>query len=155
MLKKFGLMICLLFLAACDRAEPFAVDQHGAVIAESALNEQWLVINYWAVWCAPCRKEIPELNALHHDLADQGVRVFGVNFDQLQGEDLLADSEELGIEFPVLSHDPAERFNLSTARGLPATYIINAKGEFVRLLQGEQTAQTVLAVLQEEGWSAP
>ena len=133
---------------------PFAIDQHGAAIAESVLNEQWLVINYWAVWCAPCRKEIPELNALHHDLADQGVRVFGVSFDQLQGADLLADSEELGIEFPVLSHDPAERFNLSTARGLPATYIVNAQGEFVRLFR-ETTAQTILLCYTQKGWSAP
>ena len=46
-----------------------------------------IVINYWATWCAPCRKEIPELNELDHQLSDR-LDVIGVNFDGVVGEQL-------------------------------------------------------------------
>ena len=118
-------------------------------------DDRPIVVNLWATWCAPCRKEVPELNALHHKLSAQGVRVLGVNYDQLQGEDLLADSQQLGIEFPVLSSDPAARFKLPETRGLPATYIINQQGELVDQLQGEQTQQSIFDALRKAGWSAP
>ena len=42
---------------------------------------QWLYVNYWAEWCAPCLEEIPELNAFHR--ADNGAEVLGINFDQV------------------------------------------------------------------------
>ena len=60
-----------------------------------------LVINYWAIWCAPCRKEIPELNELARDHAES-VIVLGVNFDGSQGEILASEIEKLGIEFDNL-----------------------------------------------------
>lgn len=142
-------------LTACGQAESLGTDQYGAPIAESRLAEQWLVINYWAVWCAPCRKEVPELNALHHQLRDQGVQVLGVNYDQLQGEELLEDSQQLGIVFSVLSIDPALRFKLPETRGLPATYIVNPQGQLVSQLRGEQTQEGILQALREAGWSAP
>ena len=131
------------------------MDQHGVAMPESLLADQWLVINYWAVWCGPCRKEVPELNALHTVLGNQGVRVLGVNYDQLQGDELLADSQQLGIAFPVLNTDPAARFQLPETRGLPATYLISPQGRLVGQLKGEQTQQSILEALGKAGWSAP
>jgi thiol-disulfide isomerase/thioredoxin len=148
-------MVVLLVLTGCGQAESLGPDQHGVPIAESALVGQWLVINYWAVWCAPCRKEIPELNTLHHAQYAQGIRVLGVNYDQLQGAELLVDSQQLGIAFPVLSRDPALRFALPAVRGLPVTYIVNPQGQLVSQLHGEQSMQSILQALADAGWSAP
>ena len=149
------MIIALLILTACEPLEPLGYDQHGALIPESQVTGQWLVINYWAVWCAPCRQEVPILNALHEALAEQGVRVFGVNYDQLQGSALLADSQRLGITFPVLRTDPVARFDLPQTRALPATYIISPQGRMVSRLQGEQSKQSIIRALREAGWSAP
>lgn len=142
-------------LAACEQIEPLGSDQYGVLVPESLVAEQWLVINYWAVWCAPCRKEVPALNELHSELYEQGVRVLGVNYDQLQGTELLADSQQLGIKFTVLNVDPAIRFNLPETRGLPATYIVNPQGKLLRQLRGEQSKQSILQALHTAGWSAP
>ncbi len=154
-MKKILMILCVLALTGCDQVESLGTDQHGTEVALSAQAEEWLVINYWAVWCAPCRKEVPELNALSSELRDQGVQVFGVNFDQLQGDELLADSEQLGIAFSVLSTDPAARFKLPETRGLPATYIVNPQGQLAGQLPGEQSKESIVQALRQLGWSAP
>lgn len=155
MLKKNLIIVLVFILTACGQAESLGTDQHGVLIPASLLSERWLVINYWAIWCAPCRKEVPELNVLHQELYDQGVRVVGVNFDQLQGDQLLADSQQIGIAFSVLSIDPAARFKLPETRGLPATYIVNPQGQLVDQLRGEQSKKSIIQALQQAGWSAP
>jgi cytochrome oxidase Cu insertion factor (SCO1/SenC/PrrC family) len=78
-----------------------------------------------------------------------------VNYDQLQGAALLADSQQLGIEFPVFSNDPAAHFNLPKTQGLPATYIVNSQGQLAGTMRGEQNKESILAALEQLGWSSP
>jgi len=132
----FGLLACLA-LAGC--AEDWGPDQHGTAVTAQQLEGQWLLINYWAEWCGPCRVEIPELNAL--DEAYDDITVLGVNFDGLQGEELAAASKDLDVRFRVLSIDPAERLDLPRSAVLPVTYIIDASGKVREQLIGEQTAE--------------
>ena len=105
-LRKFGkavLVICTgLLLTAC--AEDFGPDQHGRKVTADSLDGQWLIINYWAEWCAPCRTEIPELNALEETLKNQSARVIGVNFDALQGDDLKRAADSFDIRRSALTH---------------------------------------------------
>jgi len=132
-----GLCMALL-LAGC--AEDVGVDQHGRKVAVERLNGQWLVINYWAEWCAPCRSEIPELNALQEQLKEQSVTVLGVNFDGLQGDKLSQAAQDLGIAFTVLAQDPAARYQLPRSEVLPVTYIVDDRGRLRERLLGEQNA---------------
>ncbi len=141
-----------LILAGC--AEDIGVDQYGRKVAVERLEGQWLVINYWAQWCAPCRTEIPELNALEKQLKKQSVQVLGVNFDALQGEKLSKAAQDMGITFTVLAQDPAERYQLPRAEVLPVTYIVDDQGRMRERLLGEQTAAGLtarLAALKAEG----
>jgi len=134
-----------LILAGC--AEDIGVDQYGRKVAVERLEGQWLVINYWAQWCAPCRTEIPELNALEKQLKAQSVQVLGVNFDGLLDEKLSQASQEMGISFTVLAQDPAERYQLPRAEVLPVTYIVDPQGRMRERLLGEQTAAGLTARL--------
>ena len=94
-------LLLALCLAACDRAPaPPAADftlPDGSTGEYAQFHGQWLVINYWAEWCGPCRKEVPELNRLAEELQAQPVRVLGVNFDVLQGEELNQAIAAVGI----------------------------------------------------------
>ena len=65
---------------------------------------QWRVINYWAIWCAPCREEIPELNALNDSTE---LMVFAVNYDGQNGEALQSQAAEMGITFDLLEQEEA------------------------------------------------
>ena len=142
--KRWALGLCVA-LAGCGAAD-LGPDQHGQVVTPESLQGQWLVINYWAEWCAPCRKEIPELNALPERI--DKVRVLGVNFDGLQGEALLRAAEGMGIDFTVLADNPAEHFGLEPSGVLPATYLVDERGKVRARLLGEQTADGLVARLQ-------
>ncbi|MGN7739415.1 TlpA disulfide reductase family protein [Pseudomonas sp. 22526] len=139
-------IIGTLLLSGCGN--DYGVDQYGRKVAAERVDKQWLVLNYWAEWCGPCRTEIPELNALAEGLKGQSVSVLGVNFDNVQGEELKSASEKLGIKFTVLAQNPAEIFDLPRSEGLPVTYIIDDQGKVREQLMGEQTAAGVMAKLE-------
>lgn len=88
------------------------------------------------------------MNTLADQLKDKKIGVFGVNFDNVQGEELKSASEKLGIKFTVLAQDPAELFELPRSEALPVTYIIDNKGKVREQLMGEQTAAGVMAKLE-------
>lgn len=123
------------------------VDQHGQKVTAEQLENQWLIINYWAEWCGPCRREIPELNALAQEWLEADVSVLGVNFDGLQGPELARASAAMGIDFRVLAQDPAQRYDLPRSDVLPITYIVDGAGRVRERLAGEQTAAGLKARL--------
>jgi thiol-disulfide isomerase/thioredoxin len=102
---------------------------------------QWNVINYWAIWCKPCREEIPELNQLNQI---EHVVVLGVNFDGKVGEALVSDAHELGITFETID-DPASNLNITRPSVLPTTLVLSPEGTLVATLVGPQTAESIIA----------
>lgn len=136
-----------LLLGGCGN--DYGIDQNGQKVAADRLDKQWLVLNYWAEWCGPCRTEIPELNTLAEQLKGKKIDVFGVNFDNVQGEELKSASEKLGIKFTVLAQNPEAIFDIPRSEALPVTYIIDDKGKVRAQMLGEQTAAGVLAKLKE------
>ena len=70
------------------------------------LNGSWIVINYWADWCAPCIKEIPELVDFANKNKD--IKVFAFNYDQLEIEDLKPIIKKFGVEVPSLITHPRD-----------------------------------------------
>ena len=77
-------LFCLFILLSCQNNNIKVFD--GSDTSLSKLNGNWIVINYWADWCAPCIKEIPELNEFAKENEDLFVYTF--NFDHLEIEDL-------------------------------------------------------------------
>ena len=135
-------LAALLLLAlpwGCARGELEFADGESANLAD--YDGQWVVINYWAEWCAPCREELPELNELN---ARAEVQVLGVNFDGIQGEPLTTLIEKMGIEFPVLLADPRARWQLEQPSVLPTTLVLTPDGVLEHQLTGPQTLAELL-----------
>ena len=150
MRKQFLVVIgvfLLFVLSGCT--EDYGNDQYGQKVPAAHVEGQWLVINYWAEWCPPCRKEIPQLNVLAEQLQNQGARVFGVNYDGLQGKELQAAIKAFDIRFTVFTQDPAKRLQLPRSEGLPVTFIVDPQGKLRDQLLGEQTAAGLTARLAE------
>jgi len=149
-MKKFFLpgilLIQILILAACGQGS--APEGHSASTSGIAdLRGQWVVINYWAKWCKPCIKEIPELNELDQHYSQ--VTVLGVNYDGATGEELATQLELLGVEFSMLTEDPAVGLGLPRPVVLPTTIILNPDGEVSQTLIGPQTKAS-LALATEQ-----
>ncbi|MCU0977362.1 MAG: TlpA family protein disulfide reductase [Steroidobacteraceae bacterium] len=108
-----------------------------------------LIINFWATWCPPCRRELPLLNRLHADHADEGFQVIGVAVDFR--EDVLAFMQETPIDYPMLI---GEQDGLDAARalgmenlGFPFTVFTDRRGRVVTVHVGELHAPQAEAIL--------
>lgn len=145
--RRAALTLLLLAGGACGGA-PEVELADGSATSWSELEGQWLLINYWAEWCAPCRKEIPELNELHAHGAAAGVTVLGVNFDGLRGETLTNLMEEMGVEFPVLVEDPGQRWEQPPPSVLPSTLVIDPDGKLQDILVGPQTYEDLARAVE-------
>ncbi len=105
---------------------------------ETSLSDyrgQWVVVNYWATWCAPCRKEMPELSQLHDDL--EHVTVLGLAFEENHDSSFETYVRLAGVSYPVLKVNidhPPEPFG--TPKVLPTTILINREGWPIKILMG-------------------
>jgi thiol-disulfide isomerase/thioredoxin len=147
---KWCWVVALCVVVGCAPAADFGYAD-GSAGRYDDWNGRWVVLNYWAEWCAPCRAEIPELNALHSETDGHGVLVVGVNFDGLQGDALAALVGKMQIQYPVIAVDPRSHFGYDLPSVLPTTIVLNPAGEVVATLVGPQTRESLEAEL---GFSA-
>jgi len=137
-------LFCIGLLSAC--AQPEFVDAEGNSTDWQDYNGQWLVVNFWAEWCAPCMEEIPELNQLHRKA---GQTVLGVNFDHPELAELQRQISTLAVRFPVIFSEQKQRLKELTPQVLPTTYVFNQQGELLKKLVGPQTQQSIGAVFSQ------
>ena len=137
-------VVSLVVLCACSQPLDF-VDTDGNGYRYSDIQGKWQVINYWATWCAPCIREIPELIRLNEN--NDNVVVFGVNFDAPEGEEITRQIEKMGITFPVYQEDPGVRLGIEMPEVLPTTVLIDPEGKIARVLVGPQTEASLLSAM--------
>ena len=92
---------------------------------------QVVLLNFWALWCAPCREELPILETLHGELRDEGLAIVAVNVDRGGAERVQRFAEQKGLSFEIL-HDPEQRVAGSYGVvGYPTTVVIDRVGRIV------------------------
>jgi cytochrome c-type biogenesis protein len=85
-----------------------AVSVAGDSVRLADLEGQVVLLNIWATWCIPCRREIPELQALHQEYSGRGLHVVGVSVDEAgAGEDVAGFIRDFSMTYTVL-RDPSE-----------------------------------------------
>lgn len=136
------LLTTMLLLAGCSAPE--FTDTDGVGYRLKDYDGEYLVINYWATWCAPCIKEIPELIALRENHPD--VDVLGVNYDLPEPEEMQRQIEKMKITFPVLSADPYLLLGIEKPEVLPTTVIRDPEGQLTTLI-GPQSEASLLAAM--------
>ncbi|WP_223807976.1 MULTISPECIES: TlpA family protein disulfide reductase [Marinobacter] len=141
-------MASLLVLSGCDR--PSFQDAQGQTLDWSSLRGQWVVVNYWAEWCKPCREEIPELNHLDQS---PNVTVLGVNFDGITGEPLRSLADKMQIQFRLLAEDPGPALDWKQPVGLPASFIVTPEGKLLEARFGAQSEAGLRALIEGKGAS--
>jgi thiol-disulfide isomerase/thioredoxin len=104
----------------------------------AAYEGELLVVNFWATWCAPCRKEMPQLDALAKRYADKNVRVIALSVDRGGAKKPEAFLNELGISKLTRAYDPSYKSaRAAKLIGLPTTLLVSPEGLEIGRLAGE------------------
>jgi len=106
-----------------------AANLEGDTVSLKSLEGNPVLLNLWATWCLPCRRETPYLQDVHQRFGSRGLQVVGVSVDSRSGRrDVDAFLQEFGVTYQIL-HDPEMRsMDVFAAIGLPATYLIGRDG---------------------------
>jgi thiol-disulfide isomerase/thioredoxin len=115
---------------------------HGDEVSLNEFREKWVVLNYWATWCAPCRKEIPDLSELHD--ARDDIIVLGLAFEDTEPENVDEFLEDFHPSYEILLVDvyaPPEPFG--APKVLPTTIILNPQGYPVKTYLGPVTRESI------------
>lgn len=125
-------------------------DPEGLPHSASQWQGKIVVVNFWATWCSPCRKEIPELIEIYTTYRDQGLVVVGVAIDD--AEKVAEFSEEFGINYPVLVGD-LDAFSLAEAMGnpqgaIPFTVTIDRSGMIVNARLGQINKKQIEEIIK-------
>lgn len=129
-----------------------ALDMTGDSVDITSFRGDVVLLNVWATWCIPCRREVPELQALHQEYGDRGLRVLGVSVD---GNDAAGDVAGFISDFQMtytVLRDPGERvLSVFRIQGVPASYLIDREGIVRWRTIGPFTAQdpALLKALEE------
>lgn len=94
-----------------------------------------VVINFWATWCAPCRVETPELQAVYRERGDE-VIIFSVNATQQDQGDIEGFIQEFGMTFPVVLDPAGKAFKDYNILGLPTTVFVDKNGMINEVFTG-------------------
>ena len=111
----------------------------------SASKKNLYIVNFWATWCAPCIKEIPELHELDKNF--EKIQVFLFNFDRLQGDELEEQLMKFNVSLPALITDPSNFFDIDVPDALPVSFIIDPNLSLSLTLKGPQTEESILEAI--------
>ncbi|HEU4770085.1 MAG TPA: TlpA disulfide reductase family protein, partial [Pyrinomonadaceae bacterium] len=113
-------------------------DPFGAEQRLSALKGRIVILNFWATYCIPCRKEMPDLAAIQNEYAALGVQVIGASTDEVEERAAVMQFvKETKINFPIwvgATTNDMVRFGLGPA--LPGTVIIGKDGRVAKVISG-------------------
>jgi thiol-disulfide isomerase/thioredoxin len=104
---------------------------------------KWVLINFWATWCPPCLKEIPDLMALHEAHKDKDLVVIGIATDYNSPKLVTDFAREHRISYPIVLGNDAIVAQIGRVEGLPMTYMFNPQGKIVAYNVGSLTKKAV------------
>ncbi len=119
-------------------------DMDGRLHSLSDYRGRWVLVNYWATWCPPCREELPELEVFHSGEAGRAV-VLGVNVEAIGRDRLRAFVDDQFLSFPILLAGARPRPGqlLGPVDAMPTSYLVSPDGKVVARQVGQVTAKAI------------
>lgn len=145
---------------AAPKAETVLLDQNGAEHRLSDYRGKTVFLNFFATWCGPCRREIPDIERVYHDRGENkgDVIVLGVANPKSDGHPRSNDASieevksfigEQGITYPVLMDTTGELFNAFAVGAFPTTYMIDRDGRVFGYISGSLTLDMMNSIIDQ------
>jgi thiol-disulfide isomerase/thioredoxin len=115
-------------------------------------GEKLTIIDFWASWCKPCNKAIPELNKIYQTYKDKGVNVLGINCDGPRSISKVAPLvNSLQIKYTVLLDINSEVMNYLNLSAFPTLILVDPKGKIVWIHEGfvEGDTKDIIAEIEK------
>lgn len=108
-----------------------------------------VLINFWATWCGPCKRELPDLIALHNEYKGKNVKIIGISVDR--DADVLGlvrnFAAEANLTYPIVIDNGDLEKAFGGIRGIPTSFFVNKNGDIVKKMIGLQSKETFQAAL--------
>jgi len=119
-------------------------------------KDKVILVNFWATWCGPCRREIPDLVNLYSEMKDEGLLIVGIAVDREGADAVKPYVQGKSINYPiVLDPDQSTESHFDAMYGLPTTYVVNPEDQIVRRVLGVFPVDEMKPMLQDMLASAP
>jgi thiol-disulfide isomerase/thioredoxin len=117
----------------------------GGEVTLSDLGGQVVMVNLWASWCPPCRKEMPDIEKVYQDFKDDGLVVLAVNTTYQDSESAAATFvQEFGLSFPIPLDRTGAVARQYQLRGLPSTYFVDKQGVIRSVVVGGPMSESLI-----------
>ena len=152
MSRRFARIIAALILAAAQASaggpsaailskapELTLADLKGAEVRIDYRGGKLTLVNFWAIWCGPCRQEMPQIARLVREYGKQGFQAVGIVVQSGEASDVrefLDDNRDYGITYPVLMGTDETLTRFGDVQALPTTFLVDASGKIVRRFVG-------------------
>ncbi len=133
--------------ATAERPSLVVTTLDGATFDLSKQSGKWVIVNFWATWCSPCLKELPDISAFVAAHKDK-VAAIGLDFEDTDKTDVEKFLKAHPLSYPVaqvdIDHPPRD---FDPPKGLPNTYVIAPDGRVAKAFLGPVTAKDLEGVI--------
>jgi thiol-disulfide isomerase/thioredoxin len=136
----FAPVMALAFASAMGATPGDVLSSHtlttldGAEQNLSAFRGEVVVVNFWASWCAPCRKELPEMNRWNEAWSGRGARVVAISIDK-DARNAQQFVEKAGLSMPVFHDGPDGLARMLDLPSVPCTYLLDRGGRVMAVVR--------------------
>jgi peroxiredoxin len=132
-----------------DQADFTLADLTGKSWTLKQLSGKVVVLNFWATWCPPCRKEMPDLESLYQQFKDQGLVILAISDEEMGKVKPFVAQEK--VTYPILL-DPGRKVNgLFQINGIPKTFVYDRNGKLAAQSIDMRTRRQFLEMLAQAG----
>jgi peroxiredoxin len=118
-------------------APEFALpDLNGKVVQKSDFHGKVVILDFWATWCPPCRKEVPEFVRLQSKYREQGLAIVGLSLDESGAREVRPFADENNVNYTMLLAKDETARAFGGIVGIPTTFVLDRKGTIVKRFIG-------------------